>query len=62
VTTGQSALFAVEKLRNAGYLVTEILTLVDRCQGGAELYAKEGLGFKSVFTIDQIQSYAQSIK
>lgn len=62
VTTGQSALFAVEKLRNAGYTVTEILTLVDRRQGGAELYAREGLGFKAVFTIDEIQSYAQSIK
>ena len=60
VTTGQSALFAVEKLRNAGYVVTEILTLVDRRQGGAELYAKEGLGFKAVFTIDEIQNYAQS--
>ncbi|MDX2256915.1 MAG: orotate phosphoribosyltransferase [Pseudanabaenaceae cyanobacterium bins.39] len=57
VTTGQSALFAVEKLRNAGYAVTHILTLVDRQQGGAELYAQEGLNFASVFTIKEIQEY-----
>ena len=59
VTTGQSALFAVEKLREAGYVVTHVLTLVDRQQGGAELYAKEGLEFVSVFNIGEIQSYAK---
>ena len=61
VTTGQSALFAVEKLRDAGYVVTHVLTLVDRQQGGAELYAKEGLQFGAVFNISEIQTYAQSI-
>ena len=59
VTTGQSALFAVEKLRDAGYTVTHVLTLVDRQQGGAELYAKEGLKFGAVFEISEIQSYAK---
>ncbi len=61
VTTGQSALFAVEKLRDAGYVVTHVLTLVDRQQGGAELYAKEGLQFDAVFKINEIQTYAQSL-
>jgi orotate phosphoribosyltransferase len=60
VTTGQSALFAVEKLRDAGYEVTHVLTLVDRLQGGAALYEKEGLQFASVFDITEIQNYASS--
>jgi len=62
VTTGQSALFAVEKLRDAGYVVDRILTLVDRKQGGAELYAKSGLEFGAVFAIDEIQAYAAQNK
>ena len=61
VTTGQSALFAVEKLRDAGYTVTHVLTLVDRQQGGAELYAREGLKFAAVFDIGEIQAYAKGI-
>jgi orotate phosphoribosyltransferase len=56
VTTGQSALKAVTRLRDAGYSVTTILALVDRQQGGAELYAQEGLTFKSVFTIPELQA------
>jgi orotate phosphoribosyltransferase len=55
VTTGQSALKAVERLQQAGYQVTEIIALVDRQQGGAELYAKEGLGFQTVFSISDLQ-------
>jgi len=56
VTTGQSALKAVERLRQAGYSVSQILALVDREQGGAELYKQEGLQFQAVFSIRDIQS------
>ncbi|NJN30004.1 MAG: orotate phosphoribosyltransferase [Synechococcales cyanobacterium RM1_1_8] len=55
VTTGNSALQAVTRLRDAGYGVDRILALVDRQQGGAELYAQEGLAFESLFTIGQIR-------
>lgn len=57
VTTGQSAMLAVEKLRLAGYKVAQVITLVDRNQGGAELYAKAGLKFTSVFNISEIQAH-----
>jgi len=57
VTTGQSALKAVEHLRQAGYKVDHILALVDRQQGGAELYQKNDLKFQSLFTIKDIQTY-----
>ena len=56
VTTGQSALTAVERLRQAGYAVNEIIALVDRLQGGAELYAQQGLTFQSIFSIADLQT------
>jgi orotate phosphoribosyltransferase len=56
VTTGQSALKAVERLRQAGYEVTQIIALVDRHQGGAELYQQEGLEFQTVFSIKDLQT------
>ncbi|MEO1592442.1 MAG: orotate phosphoribosyltransferase [Cyanobacteria bacterium J06632_22] len=59
VTTGQSAMTAVERLREAGYTVETILALVDRQQGGAELYAKAGLQFKALYTITAVQTQWQ---
>jgi len=56
VTTGQSALKAVERLRQAGYEVSQVIALVDRLQGGAELYQQQGLAFQSIFSIHDIQS------
>ncbi len=55
VTTGQSALTAVERLRAAGYQVTEVIALVDRQQGGEQLYAQEGLKFRSLFQIEALR-------
>ncbi len=57
VTTGQSAMKAVNRLKAAGYQVEEVLALVDRQQGGAELYESEGLQFKALFTIADLQAY-----
>jgi orotate phosphoribosyltransferase len=56
VTTGQSALRAVDRLRDAGYAVNHIISLVDRHQGAADLYYQEGLGFQAIFSITEIQS------
>src|SRR6478672_2139761 len=55
VTTGQSAMKAVERLRQAGYTVEQVIALVDRQQGGAEFYDSVGLKFQTVFSIQQIQ-------
>jgi orotate phosphoribosyltransferase len=57
VTTGKSAMLAVERLRNAGYQVEEIITLVDRLQGGAEFYQSQNLKFQALFTITDIQDF-----
>lgn len=55
VTTGKSALQATERLQAAGYQVNGVIALVDRLQGGAELYRQQGLPFEAVFSIDQIR-------
>ncbi|ARV58254.1 orotate phosphoribosyltransferase [Nostocales cyanobacterium HT-58-2] len=55
VTTGQSAMKAVHRLRDAGYTVNQIIALVDRLQGGAEFYQQQGLQFQAVYTIKEIQ-------
>lgn len=59
VTTGQSALLAVERLRGAGYGVDAIVAMVDREQGGAQLYQDQGLRFQALFKIREIQEQAQ---
>ena len=58
VTTGGSALTAVERLQDAGYHVTQILSLVDREQGGSELYQSRGIDFQALFSIKEIQQYS----
>ena len=55
VTTGQSALKAVNRLQEAGYTVEQVISLVDRLQGGAELYQSAGLKFEALFSIEEIQ-------
>lgn len=62
VTTGSSALKAVERLRDAGYTVNRVISLVDRQQGGAELYAASGLDFEALFTIADLQEWLASQK
>jgi orotate phosphoribosyltransferase len=61
VTTGKSAMQAVERLRDAGYKVDHVITLVDRQQGGAEFYASQNLKFDAVFTIKDLQKRWQEL-
>jgi orotate phosphoribosyltransferase len=56
VTTGQSAMKAVERLQGAGYNVAQVIALIDRQQGGAELYQAAGLSFSTLFTIADVQA------
>ncbi|ERT04464.1 orotate phosphoribosyltransferase [Lyngbya aestuarii BL J] len=62
VTTGQSALKAVTRLQEAGYHVEEIISLVDRQQGGAELYAEKGLKFEALFNIEDLKTRTSQLK
>jgi orotate phosphoribosyltransferase len=55
VTTGASAIKAIEILKNEGFRVSHILTIVDRESGGAEAFQKLGVQFHSFFTISEIR-------
>lgn len=59
VTTGQSALKAVKRLEDAGYTVDMVISLIDRLQGGGELYESVGLKFQALFTITDLQQHYQ---
>lgn len=61
VTTGQSALKAVERLQAAGYTVDRVISLIDRLQGGAELYKSAGLQFDALFSIQDLQARYQQM-
>ena len=49
ITTGGSALRAVERVRGAGYRVGLVLNLVDRCEGGRDAIAVTEVEVESLF-------------
>jgi orotate phosphoribosyltransferase len=52
ITEGNSALKACREVQAAGCEIALVLALVDRLQGAAELFRREGIAtFRSVFTI-----------
>lgn len=50
VTTGGSALKAIERVREAGFTVGHVLALVDRLEGGRENIEAAGVSLESLFT------------
>ncbi|MGM0591885.1 MAG: orotate phosphoribosyltransferase [Halobacteriota archaeon] len=49
-TTGQSALDAVEALREAGAVVSRVIVVVDREEGASELFAAHDIEFEALLT------------
>jgi len=58
ITTGGSAIKAVEKLRDAGYVVNTVVSIVDRQEDDEANSAMKlsGLELKSLFTLEEIAS------
>jgi orotate phosphoribosyltransferase len=54
VTTGGSSLKAVNQLREAGFQVERVVTIVDRQEGGLEAMTAAGLELRSLFLLDEI--------
>jgi orotate phosphoribosyltransferase len=52
-TTGGSAMQAVEVVNAAGGKVALVLSILDRGEGAAELYAAAGVPFKSLFRAEE---------
>ncbi len=57
-TTGGSAMDAVKAVEEAGATVALVLSIVDRGEGAAELYAKAGIPFASLFRAEEFLAVA----
>ncbi len=54
VTTGGSSLKAVEKLRDAGYIVNRVVAIVDRQEGGKDAMMEAGVELYSLFKLSEL--------
>lgn len=54
MTTGGSAVSAIEAVQAAGGRIVAVVCLVDRLQGAAERFAQMGLVFRPVFTLKEL--------
>jgi len=61
VTTGGSSLKAVQQLREAGYTVNRVVTIVDRQEGGVEAMTAAGLELRSLFLLDEVATTAAGL-
>lgn len=52
LTTGGSALKAVEAVQDVGCKVVKVVALVDRLQGARQLFEENGIEFDPIFTIE----------
>ena len=51
VTTGGSSLEAIEKVESLGVAVDGIITIIDRLEGGREMFESKGYTLHSLFTV-----------
>ena len=58
VTTGGSSLKAVKQLREGGYTVNRVVTIVDRQEGGLAAMNAAGLELRSLFLLEEIAAVA----
>lgn len=56
ITTGGQAVISTKMLRDAGAIVNDMVCVIDRSQGQTEKLESAGLGFKALFTMDELKS------
>ena len=61
VTTGGSSIKAVNQLKEAGFSVERVVTIVDREEGGAEAMEAAGLELMSLFRLSEIAARAAEL-
>lgn len=55
VTTGGSSLKAIERVREAGFKIACVVTIVDREEGGEAKFKEMGIPFIALLTLKEIQ-------
>ncbi len=60
ITTGASKLEAWEPLQTAGLVVTDVLVVIDREQGGAEVLARHGLTLHALAGITEVLEHLRA--
>jgi len=61
VTTGGSSLKAVHQLREAGFRVERVVTIVDRQEGGLDAMTAAGLELRSLFLLEEVAAAASTL-
>ena len=61
VTTGGSSIKAVNQLKEAGYTVKRVVTIVDREEGGQEAMDAAGLELVSLFRLSEVADRAKEL-
>jgi orotate phosphoribosyltransferase len=56
VTTGGTLVKVIDRVEAAGFTVAQIITVVERQEGGVEVLAKAGYKLESLFTREQLLS------
>jgi orotate phosphoribosyltransferase len=56
VTTGGSSLKAIERLREAGFKVSAVVTVVDRQEGAERVFLDQGVKFFSLCTLAEVRA------
>ena len=62
VTTGGSSIQAVNQLKEAGYSVRRVVTIVDREEGGQEAMDQAGLKLVSLFRLSEVAARAKELE
>tara|TARA_Y100001968_G_scaffold272812_1_gene265235 strand:- start:19541 stop:20119 length:579 start_codon:yes stop_codon:yes gene_type:complete len=61
VTTGSSSIKAVNHLRDFGYCVNKVVTIVDREEGADQAIKNEGLILESIFILNDLISISKAL-
>ena len=61
VTTGGSSIKAVNQLKEAGYQVERVVTIVDREEGGQDAMDAAGLELVSLFRLSEVAARAKEL-
>ncbi len=61
ITTGGSSILAIERIREFGCDVVQVVAIIDRLEGGEAAFAKMGLPFSALYKITDFGIAAPSI-